>query len=218
MSRLFIFHQEKTMKKAIALALILGAPLAAQTFEVGLFAGQQQYPSVHSDLGPGTTLRMETENKTVFAVRFGYTVADLGPASFQLTAGYQPQAKATVKASLTGLPSVDVGKFKEDHWAAGAMFNFKAFVAVGAGLEFRSEKLSGEFGGSSDSTTYNRVWARVNVGFAIPSPVVKPFVGLEAAFPLATKGSGVEATASNADLLKAMAPKSQFGLYAGLRF
>ena len=206
------------MKKAIALALLLGTPLAAQSFEVGIFIGQQQYPSIHTDLAPGTTLRMETDNKTVAAARFGYTVADLGPALFQLTAGYQPEAKATVKASLTGTPSVDVGEFKENHWSAGAMFNFKAFVAIGAGLEFRSERLSGTFAGLGDSTTYNRVWARVNAGFAIPSPVVKPFVGIEAAFPLTTKGSGVDPRASNADALKAMAPKSQFGLYAGIRF
>jgi len=206
------------MKKAIALALVLGAPLAAQSFEVGLFLGQQQYPSIHSDVAPGTTLQMETDSKTVFAARFGYTVVDLGPALFQLTAGFQPEAKATVKGSLPGFPTVEVGEFKENHWSAGAMFNFKAFVAVGAGLEFRSEKLTGEFSGSSDSTTYNRVWARVNVGFAIPSPVLKPFVGLEAAFPLTTKSSGVDASASNAEILKAMAPKSQFGLYAGIRF
>jgi len=206
------------MKKAIALAWALGAPLAAQSFEVGLFLGQQQYPSIHTDVAPGTTLRMETDDKTVVAARFGYTVVDLGPALFQLTVGYQPEAKATVKASLPGIPGVDVGKFKEDHWSAGAMFNFKAFVAVGAGLEFRSEKLTGDFGGSSDSTTYNRVWARVNVGFAIPSPLLKPFVGLEAAFPLTTKSSGVDPSASTADALKAMAPKSQFGLYAGIRF
>lgn len=206
------------MKKAIALALILGAPLAAQSFEVGLFIGQQQHPSIHTEVAPGTTMTLDTDDKTVVAARFGYTVVDLGPALFQLTAGYQPEAKATVKASLPGIPGVDVGKFKEDHWSAGAMFNFKAFVAVGAGLEFRSEKLTGDFGGSSDSTTYNRVWARVNVGFAIPSPLLKPFVGLEAAFPLTTKGSGVDPSASSADALKAMAPKSQFGLYAGIRF
>ena len=206
------------MKKAIALAWVLGSPLAAQSFEVGLFLGQQQYPSIHTDVAPGTTLRMETDDKTVLGARFGYTVVDLGPALFQLTAGYQPEAKATVKASLPGIPAVEVGDFKENHWSAGAMFNFKAFVAIGAGVEFRSERLSATFSGLGDSTTYNRVWARVNAGFAIPSPVVKPFVGLEVAFPLTTKSSGVDSSASTADALKAMAPKSQFGLYAGIRF
>ena len=132
------------------------------------------------------------------------------------TTGLLRPGLSTVKGSLGGSPFVDVGTFKEDHWSAGAMFNFKAVVAVGAGLEFRSEKLSGDFGGTSDSTTYNRVWIRLNAGYAIPSPVVKPFFGLEVAFPLAKKD--LEMTSSNADFLKAMAPKSQIGLYAGIRF
>ncbi|HCZ33920.1 MAG TPA: hypothetical protein DHV93_10990 [Holophagaceae bacterium] len=96
------------------------------------------------------------------------------------------------------------------------MFNFKAFVAVGAGLEFRSERLSGSVAGTGDSTTYNRVWARMNAGFAVPSPFVKPFFGVEAAFPLSTRS--LESDASAADALKSMAPKSQFGIYAGIRF
>ncbi|WP_243303747.1 hypothetical protein [Geothrix oryzisoli] len=203
------------MKKAIALALVLGAPLAAQSFEVGLFLGQQQYPSPQTNTPLGA-LRMETDSKTAYAVRFGYSVVDLGPALFQITAGYQPEVKANTKGSLGGSPNVEVGTFKEDHWSAGAMFNFKAVVAVGAGLEFRSEKLSGDFGGTSDSTTYNRVWIRLNAGYAIPSPVVKPFFGLEVAFPLAKRD--LETNSSNADFLKALAPKSQIGIYAGIRF
>jgi len=199
------------MKKAITLALILGVPLAAQTFEVGLFVGQQQYPSPHTDVAPGTTMQIKADNKTVAAARFGYTVADLGPASFQLTAGFQPESKSTLTATLGGVPFGSQGELKQSHWSAGAMFNFKAFVAVGAGLEFRSESLKE----SADSTTYNRVWARVNAGFAIPSPVVKPFLGIEAAFPLSTKSNDFSGTA---ELLKSLAPKSQFGIYAGIRF
>ncbi len=207
------------MKKTIiALTLLLGTPLAAQKVEVGLFLGQQQYPSPHADVAPGSTLQMNLDSKTVFAARLGFTLADLGPASFQLTLGAQPEAKSTVKASLGGSPSVDVGEFKENHLSVGAMFNFKAVLAVGAGVEFRSEKLSGTFSGTSDSTTYNRAWARLNAGYAIPSPGVKPFIGVEVAFPLTTTGNTLALTASNADALKAMAPKSQFGIYAGLRF
>ena len=203
-------------KQTIALALILGAPLAAQTFEVGVFVGQQQYPSPHAEVAPGTTLRMEADNKTVYAARFGFSVVDLGPALLQLTAGFQPEVKSTTKASLGGSPYVDIGTFKENHWSAGAMFNFKALVAVGAGLEFRSERLSGDLGGASDSTTYNRVWVRLNAGYAIPTPVVKPFFGVEAAFPLSSKS--LEVTSSNSDALKSLAPKSQIGVYAGIRF
>ena len=205
------------MKKTVPiLTFLLAAPLAAQTFEAGLFVGQQQHPSPQAEVAPGTTLKLEAGSKTVLAARFGYAVADLGPAYLQLTAGFQPEAKTTVKASLSGLPAVDIGDFRERHWSAGAMVTFKAVVAVGAGLEFRSERLSGSVAGTGDSTTYHRVWARMNAGFVVPTPLVKPFFGVEAAFPLSTKDLAPDASAS--DALKSLAPKSQFGIYAGIRF
>jgi hypothetical protein len=91
------------------------------------------------------------------------------------------------------------------------MFNFKVVVAVGAGLEYRSEKLEGY----GKDATYNRPWARLNIGYVIPSPVVKPFFGVEVAFPLTNTSNKFD---SMEDILKSMAPKSQFGLYLGLRF
>jgi hypothetical protein len=198
-------------KSVVALALLLGAPLAAQSFEVGLFLGQQQYPSPHVDWFPGVTLQNNLDNKTVYGARFAYSVVDLGPSLIQLTAGYQPEVKSTVNSTLGGSPAGQY-ELKQSHWSIGAMFNFKAVVAVGAGLEYRSEKLSDE----SDSTTYNRPWIRANVGYAIHSPLVKPFFGVEVAFPLTSKK--LELSSSNADALKSMAPKSQFGIYAGIRF
>ncbi len=200
-------------KAAAALAVLLGTPLGAQSFEVGLFLGQQQYPSPHGDISPGVTAQASPDNKTVYAARFGYSVVDLGPALFQLTASYQPESKSTVKLTLGGAP-VGESELKQSHWSVGAMFNFKAVVAFGAGLEYRSEKLSDGF----DSTTYGRPWIRANAGYAIPSPLVKPFFGVEVAFPLTTKSSKVDPSTSAEDVLKATAPKSQFGIYAGIRF
>jgi hypothetical protein len=97
------------------------------------------------------------------------------------------------------------------------MFNFKAVVAVGAGFEYRSESLAVSGSGSTNvSTTYGRPWARLNVGYAIPSPVVKPFIGVEVAAPLTSKS--YDANGSPEDSLKMIAPKLQLGLYAGIRF
>jgi hypothetical protein len=200
------------MKKAtFALAILLGAPLAAQSWEAGVFLGQQQYPSPHEDLAPGVTGQLNLDSKTVYAVRFGYSVVDFGPALLQITAGYQPESKTTIKATLGGSPTANVNDFKQSHWSVGAMFNFKAVLAVGAGLEYRAEKLET----LNESTTYNRPWARLNVGYAIPSPLVKPFIGVEVAFPLTTTSNKFD-TIDNT--LQSMAPKSQFGIYAGIRF
>jgi hypothetical protein len=199
------------MKKAIvALAFLLGLPLAAQKWEAGLFVGQQSYKSV-SDMG----MTMEPEKKTIASIRFGYAVADLGPALFQLTAGYQPQANTEAKVNGSTMPNFS---YDQSHWSVGAMFNFKAMVAVGAGIEYRSETLAVSGSNSTNiSTTYGRPWARLNAGVAIPSPLVKPFIGVEVAVPLISKS--YDANNNNPDdALRMLAPKMQMGLYFGLRF
>ena len=206
------------MKKTLALlALASAMPLAAQSFEVGLFAGQQSYKDFSAS-NPLGSLSAKVDSKTVVAARFGYSIVDLGPALFQVTVGYQPEASATGRTTLTpqGLPSqVSTGDFKESNWSVGLMFNFKAVVAVGAGVEYRSEKLTDDNG----STTYGRPWARVNIGMAFPTPLVKPFIGIEASAPLASTSYNANATSFDEDnVRKSLAPKLQIGLYGGIRF
>ena len=197
------------MKKLILpLALVAAAPLAAQSVELGIFIGQQTYKDVSAG---GSTL--EASKKTVTGVRFGYSVVDLGPALFQLTAGYQPESKTELKEDGLTAPGVE---FSHKHWSVGAMFNFKAFVAVGAGVEYRSESLDITGTGGGYSTTYGRPWARVNAGVAFPTPLVKPFVGLEVAAPLTSKSYAIGD--SQQDLSKSLAPKMQIGVYGGIRF
>ncbi len=203
------------MKKTAIAMLLVAAPLAAQDFEVGVFLGQQSFKDV-------TIAGNEAKpaSKTVAGMRFGYSVVDLGPALFQLTAGYQPKFKTDVE--VNGANSGNT--FTHEHLSVGAMFNFKAYVAVGAGVEYRFEKLGGEAPGDPTvSTTYGRPWARANVGFAFPTPLVKPFVGLEVAVPLVSKSLSdseylASALGDGKDALKTHAPKLQIGLYAGLRF
>ncbi len=191
------------MKKLILpLVLVATAPLAAQSFEVGVFVGAQSYKGFTNGAN-----KVEVDNKTVTAARFGYSIVDLGPALFQLTAGFQPESKADIKNNGT-----TIGELKQSHYSVGAMFNFKAGIAIGAGVEYRNEKLDN----GVTNTTYGRPWARANIGFAFPTPLVKPFLGLEVAAPMTSKS--FDATANAEDNLKAVAPKLQVGLYAGLRF
>jgi hypothetical protein len=89
-------------------------------------------------------------------------------------------------------------------------------VNVGVGVEYRSEKLSWRSGaplGNGDSTQ-GRTWARVNLGFSIPLPVVSPFFALEVAAPLSKQ----DATSTPKDLTEALAPQVQIGVYGGIRF
>ena len=197
--------------KTLALALaVVTLPACAQDFEVGVFLGQNTYK-------PQTILGTEfkPETKSVVAARLGFSIVDLGPALFQFTVGYQPKVKTGFDAN-----GVNTGyDYGDQYWSAGLMFNFKSFVAVGAGIEYRGEKLSMEGPGLNQSTTYGRPWARVNVGFSFPTPFVKPFVGVEAATPLSTTSVTDAEYLSNPDTaLKSHAPNFQVGVYGGIRF
>ncbi len=178
--------------KKLVLPLLLVAPLAAQSFELGLNVSRQTYKSQES------TPIVEAEDKTVIAARVGYSLMDLGPALFQVTAAYQPKVETDLKPNGFLVPT----KLENEYWAVGAMFNFKALIAVGAGVDYRFEKrtITNVY---SSSETYSRPWARVNAGYAFPSPLVKPFIGLEVAVPLTDEDLG---------------PKLQVGVYGGIRF
>jgi hypothetical protein len=197
----------------VALAVLAALPLSAQAFELGLFAGQQSYKSF-SVTNPLTSngLSGSCDSKTVFVARVGYAVADLGPGLLQLTAGFQPKATTplTVHNAFLGAQTSD---YTTSHASIGAMFQVKATVAAGIGLEYRFENLSTPGVDSS----YDRPWLRANLGMAFPTPSLKPFFGLEAAFPL-TSYTLNASTARIDDIQKAVAPKGQLGLYAGIRF
>jgi hypothetical protein len=197
--------------KKLTLALALASlPACAQDYEVGVFLGQNTY---RSQTIAGTEFKPET--KSVAAARLGFSIVDLGPALFQFTVGYQPKAKTAMEVNGAAAP-LDYG---HQYWSAGLMFNFKAFVAVGAGVEYRGEKLSMEGPGVNQSTTYGRPWARINVGFSFPTPFVKPFVGVEAAAPLSSASVTDAEYLSDPDkALKAHAPNFQVGVYGGIRF
>jgi hypothetical protein len=167
--------------------------------QVGTFAANQNYDAV---------------SPTGFGIRGGFDVLDLKVAALQLNATWHN--KTTSDLSYGGAKK---GEFDNQYWAAGAMVNWKLLVNVGAGVEYRSEKLAwrstvpaSPF--QSGDTTQGRTWARVNVGFSIPTPIVSPFFLFEVAAPL-TKNS---ATSTSKDLAEALAPQVQIGIYGGIRF
>jgi hypothetical protein len=196
--------------RSLAFGLLALAPLGAQSFEVGVFVGRQSYNTFRRDAAPGMTLETDTGDKTVAALRLGFVLASRGPTDFQFTLGFQPEATASFTVVLAGT-ELGTGDFKQSHWAAGFAVNVKATATFGAGLEYRSEKLSD---GSTDAT-YGRPWLRASVGYQFPAPAVKPFLALEFGLPLATTNNDV---ASPEAVLKSLAPRWQFGLVGGIRF
>lgn len=208
------------MKKTVLMLALTGVSLSAQSWEVGAFIGQQSYDKF-SWVDTGMSIEAKPDSKTVGAVRVGYSIVDLGPALLQISAAYQPKATSQVKFNVpgSGVSSLGIG-VDLDHQATslGLMFNFKAGVAVGAGVDFRWDKLEAAFQGSSTSATYGRPWARFNIGFAFPTPALKPFLGLEVAAALSTTSVSSEGPSTDEEALKALAPKIQIGVYGGIRF
>ncbi|HEX9011603.1 MAG TPA: hypothetical protein VF804_14645, partial [Holophagaceae bacterium] len=160
------------------LPLFLALPLAAQSFEVGVNVSRQTYTR-STVPGSPAPLVFDYDAKTVVAARVGYALVDLGPALFQVTAAYQPKADTDLKPNGVTVPTT----LSSEYWGVGAMVNFKALVSVGAGVDYRFEKATQSNVYTADYT-FSRPWARANVGYAFPTPVVKPFLTLEVAAPL----------------------------------
>jgi hypothetical protein len=207
------------MRRLAWILTLLALPLSAQNWEVGVFAGQQAYHTISFQEPTLGSVEFKPDDKVVGALRLGYAMADLGPCLLQINAGYQFKASSDIKASAAGVEAV-VGKLDHTAPSLGLAFIFKAVVSASVGVDYRWEKLEGTISGlpGSASTTYGRGWVRGNVGYAIPTPSLKPFIGVEVAAPLASTSVGAAGPATDEEALKALAPKLQAGLYLGLRF
>lgn len=195
------------MRTKLLLATLLTV-LPASAGEVGLLVDKQVGKAQAATFG--TNQKYDAVSPTGFGIRGGFDVLDLKVAALQLNATWHNKTTGDLKYGGT-----KYGELDNQYWAAGAMVNWKLLVNVGAGVEYRSEKLTfrPSTGASTDSTQ-GRPWARVNVGFSIPTPVVSPFFLFEVAAPLSKK----DTTSSSKDLTDALAPQVQIGIYGGIRF
>ncbi len=194
-------------KRLLLVSLMAVVPVMAG--ELGLLADKQ--------FGKAQVFATDSKNydavsPTGLGIRAGYDVLDLKVAALQLNATWHNKTTGDLNFG-TG----KVGELDNQYWAAGAMVNWKLLVNVGAGVEYRSEKQSWRFINAalgSGDTTQGRAWARVNIGFSIPTPLVSPFFALELAAPLSKSNT----TNTTKDFAEAMAPQAQIGIYGGIRF
>ncbi len=201
------------MRKRILLVSVMAA-LPAMAGEVGVLLdkqfGQAQTAATFD------THKYDAVSPTGLGIRAGFDVLDLKVAALQLNATWHN--KTTGDLSYSG---TKYGELDNRSWAAGAMVNWKLLVNVGAGVEYRTEKLTWRSTNSvnpllmgNGDTTQGRTWARVNVGFSIPTPVVSPFFALEVAAPLSKSST----TNTPKDFADTLAPQVQIGVYGGIRF
>jgi hypothetical protein len=203
-----LFLLETVMKYFILAFLLVGTPLPAQSWELGLFAGQQSYRNSNF---PGMPEEYEVKSKIVTGARLGYRLWEFGPASVQVTAGFQPKSESVYLAN-----GFDMGlKYQHEHTSVGAMVNFNAVMPIGIGIEYRMEKLNLTSTGWSDAS-YNRPWFRATMSHIFETATVRPFIGLEAAAPLTSHAYAADSGMDS--FLRSLAPKFQLGLYGGIRF
>lgn len=198
------------MRKKLLLfsALTAMAVAPASAGEVGLLLDKQVGKAQAASFGTGQ--KYDAVSPTGFALRGGYDVLDLKVAALQVNATWHNKTTGDLTYGGTKF-----GELDNQYWAVGAMVNWKLLVNVGAGVEYRSESLTFRpTVGSSTDSTLGRPWARVNVGFSIPTPIVSPFFTVEVAAPLSKK----DTTATYKDLSEALAPQVQIGIYGGIRF
>lgn len=184
------------------------AVLPAFAGEVGVLLDKQFGKAQAASFGTGQ--KYDAVSPTGFGIRGGVDVLDLKVAALQVNATWHNKTTGDLTYGGT-----KYGELENQYWAAGAMVNWKLLVNVGAGVEYRSEKLTFRpSSGASTDTTLGRPWARVNVGFSIPTPIVSPFFTVEVAAPLTKKDSAT----TYKDLTEALAPQVQIGIYGGIRF
>ncbi len=195
--------------KLLFLSILATLPLSAGEFGLLL---DKQFGKAQALSGKS----YDAISPTGFGLRGGVDVLDLKVAALQLNATWHNKTTGDLNVG-----SAKYGELDNQYWAAGAMVNWKLLVNVGAGVEYRSEKLSWRatpagalaLGAGGDTTT-GRPWAKVNIGFSIPTPVVSPFFVVELAAPLSKKDSA----SAPKDLSEALAPQVQIGVYGGIRF
>ena len=218
------------MKKILALLVLASAlPLAAQDFEAGvLYTWSPGKAENFTDPSGINLFQFKADTWKAAGLRFGYNFVHVGPMEIQGNATIQFNNQQDLVFKING-STVPLG-LKEDYkyWAVGAAVNWDFLVRLGVGLEYRSEKLNSTSSVPfvaaiySGSATYARPWMRATAGFTIPVPVVKPFIGIEVALPLTSTSVNYSdfagSTLDTQKFNKSLAPKAQYGIYAGIRF
>ncbi|MBP1772004.1 MAG: hypothetical protein H6P99_1167 [Holophagaceae bacterium] len=167
---------------------------------------------------PGFPTKQEAVKGNGFAIRGAYTVMDLWAAEFSVSATYHSKVTGDFIVDVYPYPPQKFGKYDFEYVALGGQLEWKRLVDVQAGLDVRRERLRSDLaeGLITGTTIQTRPWASAGVGYSFPSPGLTPFVRLEAAYALTHHSLG--SAWSEADRRRAMAPRYQVGIYAGVRF
>lgn len=198
--------------RRLAPLLLASLPIfTAQAGELGLFADRLQGSAKTDSSGN----RFDAVSTSGFGVRGAYTLVNLKVAEIGITAAYRPETRDDLVIRTPG-GAVERGRMGVSYGAVGVQVDWKLLVSIHAGLEMRHERLVWrDLASGNGSSTVDRPWARVGLGFSLPVPVLSPIIRLEFSAPLRREDSDLHASA---DAREALAPRAQAALYVGFRF
>ncbi len=203
----------------LLLAGLVSLPGLAGDKEVSLFYSSASGRSGNFNQTGSPAQSLETDKFSGLGLRFGTTLAKLGPADLSMDASWRMSSKSDLKLNGT-----KIGQYEWSYLGVGAMATWHVPLDLGVGLDLRSVQstLIQQSPGSEQRIGVNHFspWLRAQVGYTFPAPVVKPFVRFEVAMDLASQGDYTYSS-GNTDANKAYSvamPKTELSLQAGFRF
>ena len=203
----------------LLLAGLLSLPGFAGDREVSLFYSSASGRSGSFNQTGNPSHSLESDKFSGIGLRFGTTLAKLGPADLSMDASWRMASKSDLKQDGT-----KIGQYEWSYLGVGAMATWHVPVDLGLGLDLRAVQstLIQQAPGFEQRIGVNHFspWLRAQVGYTFPAPAVKPFVRFEVAMDLASQGNYTYGSGS-VDANKAYSvamPKTELSLQAGFRF
>ena len=221
--------EQKLKKTALLLVLAAALPVAAQSFSAAVSYGKlpiasQTYAGAPDAEGQQNFGQTSDATVTAYGIHGSWEAVAFGPLALEVTAGYQAPATETLTgsywATLPGLtPTLGNGsapaQLRESQVGVGVRLAGHLPLDWGVGLEARSENLRLVSNPGTLSATLTRPWLEGSVGYTFPGPELKPFVAVTMALALSKVASD---GSYDTRFVQSMAPKTEVGVRAGIRF
>lgn len=220
-------------------ALLLALPVSAEEgprAKIQLFGERTSFrrgPVLFLIEGGQTyTTDDQPKDQTSWGLRVSMGLDDEAKWNLEMAVRAKKKSFLTFNGSIS--PSLN-GDFTQDSleygwWGPGLSYALKLgpVVALNGGLDFRIERLttflppSSGAEGYSETTMYNRPWARAALTFTIPvSARVKPQIGVEGAVALVRKKVNTFSATQYVDIedmRRGLAPNASLSVFAGITF
>jgi hypothetical protein len=223
-----------TLTALLALPLVAGE---AQRAKIQLFGEQTSFhlsPVLFVIEGGQTyTTQDRPKDQTSWGLRFSIGLDDEAKWNFELAVRAKKKSPFTYSGPVS--PSLNVD-FTQDGleygwWGPGCTYSLKLgpVIALNTGLDFRVERITYFLPagvvvaeGYSETTIYDRPWARMGLTFTIPvSARIKPQIGVEGAVALVRKKVNTFSATQYVDpedVRRGLAPNTSLSFFAGISF